>query len=366
MKPTQNDLKAMFGQTPGSFTQAIERGLNAEEAPLRRSFAWRTALITALILLCTAAAAYALGAQLGLFNYWKAEMGITPSPQTQAQLEAGPVKVFDLGPVKITLQESLADGRLVYTACLAETADGSPALFWPPSEDVYISSVSFRESLGLETGVTYTEAAQRLGRPLYRVSAYPSLAPGIAAGEEMMDCQWDEAGRTMMIHMLFTDPQQAAETLPLTLSLQAQEIDPATGNPLADRRWEAEASVILPVGGVIVEKDYLPVGEAQAGGLTLMRLHAAQTCAGVYVDIVFIAPQGRDGDCFDYWGRLSLTDAQGNPLPMGVSFSGSLDEAAAPEWIVKDMMVTLNALPDRLYVTVKDSQGNPLATLPFQ
>ena len=51
---------------------------------------------------------------------------------------------------------------------------------------------------------------------------------------------------------------------------------------------------------------------------------------------------------------------------MGVSFSGSLDEAAAPEWIVKDMMVTLNALPDRLYVTVKDSQGNPLATLPFQ
>lgn len=168
------NLKNMYGSTPESFRQSVERALAQSpeaspaprRAPVRRSL--RLALVCALTLALLTAAAYAV------FSPRVAEVfGAAYGPAAQERLQAGrsaqPESSIELGGVRYTLHEVTYIDSGLYAVATIRPADGSKIVLLPQEEDGPATPVGTDRYNAVHPGSdapTYGEKAAEAGAKL--------------------------------------------------------------------------------------------------------------------------------------------------------------------------------------------------------
>lgn len=349
------NLKDAFSPMPGTCRDALMNAVRSveEDNPMKRA-TYRVALIAAVIIVALMAVAFA-ASQLGLVDFFNRYHDDRLPDSAKAALSATEQKSYEVGPLTITLRETLADGRLAYLTTQARTTDGSPAVMDSSCGDVGMQIWDTEAArLKVPPKTTIFEAAKQAGVPLYVVTSYLTIEDKYHNGEEMQDIIWAEDGSALLVDMLQTDPALVPETLTGVLTLQVQEID-LTKDMYAEDRcaqgkdWSIEAEISISVGGVTAERTYLPEGNAEIMGYTVESIKAQQTCAGVYLTSTMTA--GAEPIRKDVWeifyNLVELVDAQGQPFPGGINLSGSLDEGTWPTVVLKTM-IGVGELPEAL------------------
>lgn len=346
------DLKQAFHPVPEACHRALMDAARSvrEEKPVKR-VSYRAALIAAVILLAAMAVAYA-AVRLGWIEYFSQQYGIAVPRAAQEALETSQPKACQVGPMTFTYQQLLTDRRIVLSSAAVSLTDGGEALY-ADDTNVYESisaisdTVASRYSL-TDHSMTWLEAAQELELPLYGVRALVELPPESDLGSSMEDALWNEDGTIVYFNMPMLAPGSAAGDVNATLYMAVTQFDPATGEVL--EKWETREEVTLPVAPLLEEKTYLPQENATFDGLTLESVHGERYATGVYLSATFTAPDGMTKEeAMDVLHTLSICDADGAPLPMGLSLSICPDAEALPV-VTLEVPASLEALPDEVTV----------------
>lgn len=351
MKHEQDlNLKQAFSPMPDECYHALMHTARSlkEEEPMKRA-AFRTILIVVLIIIATTTMALA-ASRLGLMDLLKNQTSVALPQNAQNILAKTKQTTHEVGPLTITLQETLADGRLIYTNTQAKSAD--PALFFSMCCDAGDPiPEELAKFFSLSSELTYLEAAKVAHLPLYRVFSYLETDSSYLEGDEMMDAVFNDQGEMLLIDLLQTHPDRTPDTIQGTLVLRVQQIDPDSGETMEGKDWRMEKALEIPVQGMIAEKTY-QAGETKAlRNYTLQDIRAEQTCAGVYITASFRAEASVDpDDVHCLYDHLEIRDAAGNPYPRGVSFSGMVDRQSWP--VVRlGWMLGVDQIPETMVLT---------------
>lgn len=367
----QLNLRSAFGTEPEECHAALMAAVRSveEEKKTPRPML-RTLVIAAALLLCMTAAAFA-ATQSGLLDWLAESMGAQAPASAGDVLSATKKASYEVGPLTMTVSETLADGRLAYLTVSTACKDGASALICEGSGDPY-DPVGAAQAAALNhpditADTPMALAARKTGLPLYSVMAWLQLDDDVRTGEEMMDALRLEDGSVLLINMLNTDPQKVSDTLDAYVYLRVRQLDPATLETVGDL-WQTVEQRILTIHGVTNQRTYTPQGDpALNSAMTLTSVKAEQTCAGVYVTVYVDTPDGMPGkelmeSAFDL---LQLLDENGEPFPDGISLSYSVTTATGGELYTSssvyalrfEMMIGVDALPERITVNCPNGRS---------
>ena len=341
------DLKRAFRPVPEACHRALMDAARSvrEEQPVKR-ISYRAALIAAVILIAAMAVAYA-AVRLGWIDYYDQQYGIAVPRAAQEALTASKSKTYQVGPMTFTYQQLLTDQRIVLSSAHVGLTGGGEALY-ANDTNVYDSVSAITDTVAnlyslSDYQETWLEAAQELDLPLYGVRALVEL-PCSA----MEDALWNEDGTIVYFNMPILEPGSVAGDLSATLYMAVTQFDPATGEVL--EKWETREEVTLPVAPLLAEKTYLAQGEAVFDGLTLESVRGELYATGVYLTATFTAPDGMTREeAVDVLHTLGVCDADGAPLPMGLSLSIWPDAEGLPVATL-EVPASLEELPDEVTV----------------
>ena len=364
MKPMEQELKAMFGQTPDSFNAAIDRALAGEKAekpasekpmPRRLSRTWTIVLIVALVLALTTGA-YAAAVRMGLIDFAGDYIGEIPQAALEV-LQSTTVQSWEVGPVTVSLNETIADGHLTYVVCQARMTDGSDALLYNWDCFELRTPEVLKERLGLE-GDWLAVAAAGYDGVICSVQTRLELDPEITDGNEMeLDPAYGHDGSLLNAYMVQTDASALGETVTgqLRVDVRLMQVNDAWLGEYAIH-WDADVKeawteyfpVEIPVVGTIETKTYLPVEDAAFSWGILERVDVERTPAGAYGSI---RVRVTDPSVDIHRVGCGLRDESGEYLPKGIYMAGGFDDA---EWPVVTWLDYFGAdeLPQTLLVHV--------------
>ena len=297
------------------------------------------------------AVAYA-AVRLGWIEYYNQQYGIAVPQAAQEALEASQPKTYQVGPMTFTYQQLLTDQRIVLSSAHVGLTGGGEALY-ASDTDVYDSVSALTDTIANRYSLsnyeeTWLEAAQELDLPLYGVRALVELPPENDLGSAMEDALWNEDGTIVYFNMPMLAPGSAEGELNATLYMAVTQFDPATGEAL--EKWETREEASLPMAQLLEEKTYLPQEDAAFDGLTLESVRGERYATGVYLCATFTAPDGMTKEkAMDVLHTLDICDADGAPLPMGLSLSIWPDAEALPAATL-EVPASLEALPDEVTV----------------
>ena len=367
MKPTDQELKAMFGQTPDSFTAAMERAIAGEKpaqaapAPRRINRTWSIVLIVALALALTTGA-YAAALRLGLRDMLnRGVLSVIPQSALEA-LQATEAQSWEVGPLTVSLNETLADGYMTYVVSQINTTDGSKALMVQGTDDFYIEVPdNLKAYLGIEADRMFDAAASFDG-PIYTVDVWLNIDSELIESEVMgLEGVYGDDGSLLVASMTPTIREKLGDTLSGELQVKVcqlkingyQEETSTVGSETyhMDREtveeWEAFLPIELPVTGVIETRTYWPDGDNDLGWCTVEKVDAERTAAGMYVYISLTASE-------DGRGWVECLDANQQEYPRNDMYSTThIDRDDFPHIVVMTYYGT-DELPDPLYVQSDD------------
>lgn len=359
------NLRSAFGPEPEECHAALmaaARSVKEEKGSTHTGL--RTLVLAAALILCMMAVAFA-ASQAGLLDWLRQAMGVQVPRAAQEVLAATEKTTCQVGPLTLTISETLADGRLAYLTVNAAGTDGA-ALVYEGSGDLFDPvGTTLAKALnhpGILAETSLVQAARISGLPLYCVMAWLQLEEGVGEGVEMMDALRQEDGSLLLIDMLLTNPDKVGEKLNVNICLWVRQIDPVTMKRM-DEGWEMTETRSLTVHGVTARKDYLPQDNAALNDdLTITGVTAEQTCAGAYVTIAMDTREDMTCDELLNSGleALSLLDASGSDLPDGISLTSALlcaDGSQLPEdgpvgQVQLQMMLGVDALPETMTIAM--------------
>ena len=361
MKPTDQELKAMFGQTPDSFTLAMERALAGEkpagsEKPARRlSKTWSIVLIVALALALTAGA-YAAAVRMGLVDFvGRGELHDIPQSALDV-LQSTEVQTFQAGPVTVSLNQTIADGHLAYIVCQSRMTDGSKVLMinW---ELGYHVPEELRQALGLEAYEWMADAAANSGLPVYSVETRLEVDEEIYGGEMGLEAFYTGDGSMVTGGMIDTDGLPVGDVIKGNLRVDVHHMrvsDFSLGeySPHYDMEmlesWTEYFPVEIPVIGVLETKTFKPVGDRDAGRAMLEKIDVERTPAGLYTRLTVTMT---DENADVYWGyglKVQRTEELYEDT-WGLYDGGGVAENDYPR-IVLSGYISADEMPETLYV----------------
>lgn len=367
MNLTDQELKDMFGKTPDSFTAAMERALAGDKpereapAPRRLNRTWSIVLIVALALALTTGA-YAAAVRLGLIDMLnQGVLSVVPQSALEA-LQATEAQSWEVGPLTVSLNESLADGYMVYVVSQINTTDGSKALMVQGTDDFYAEVPdNLKAYLGVE-GERMFDAAARYDGPIYTVDVWLNIDSELIMSEVMgLEGVYGDDGSLLVASMTPTEPELLGDTLPGELQVKVRQLKINSYQEEAftvggetyrvDREevaeWEAFLPIEISVTGVIETRTYLPDGDNDLGWCTVEKVEAERTVAGMYVYMSLTA--SGDGR-----GWVECLDANQQEYPRNDMYSTThIDRDDFPHIVVMTYYGT-DELPDPLYVQSED------------
>ena len=343
------NLRDAFSPMPDDCREALRRAVRScKEEPMKR-FSRRALLIAAALIVLTVAAAYAVG-QLGLSDMFSRYYDLSIPGSTREALSSTVQKTYEAGPLKVTVREALADGRIAYITGLAQAPEGRAL--------VQMSNGDADEPLMPETaahfrlpeGTGFAEAARLTGYPLYFVSFYLSPEEGVINAEEMYSAVWEADGSALLIQQMPTEEGLVGDALTGTLTIRVRQYDPEQNAFMEGRDWRIDEEYTIPVRGIEASKTYVPEGEAEIAGYRVKSVLAEKSVAGVYMTAVLEAGEtGSRDNVWDLYELIGYGDEEGKALPEGISLSGWLENSAWPE-VGKESMLGIDTLPDTLTI----------------
>lgn len=366
MKPTEKDLKAMFGQTPDSFTAAMERALAGETParetakPRRLSKTWSIVLIVALALALTAGA-YAAAVRMGLADFLgRGELLDVPQSALDV-LHNTTVQTWEVGPVTVSLNETIADGHIAYIVCQSRMTDGSPVLMinWELDCDV---PAELRQALGLEDYEWMADAAANSGLPVYSVETRLEVDPEIYGGEMQLEAFYNGDGSMVTAGMIDTDGLPVGNVVKGNLRVDVHRMRISNFSlgeysSLCDResveQWTAFFPVEIPVVGTLETKTYTPVSDADVGWATLEQIDVERTPAGLYTYLT-VTMTDADADVYRGYGLSVQRTEDPEEITDGLYNAGGIWENDYPR-IVLSGFISADEMPEKLCVLDMDT-----------
>ena len=351
-------LRDAFPPMPADCYDALMRAArSAKEETNMKRFTAKTILIAAILAILTMAAALAAGEMLGWTDFFSqyGDQAIVPNAAREIMNETEPQR-FELGALTFTLRQLMCDGRLAVSTTDIRTTDGSPALYcFDPYDTLGCNGENGRQlaaRLGLPWETTYMDAAKQLKLPLYWCQA--TLECQDYAGG-MGDPLWNDDNTMTLFDMAYLEMTEMPEKLDAELFLWVATVDSDNVEESAENALRTRVSISVPVHAETEEKTYLPAEPFSACGLTLQSVRAERTIAGAYLYADFTVEEG-----VDLWEvytgeHIRFLNENGQPFPIGMSLSGSLDEEHFPTVIVGDM-IAVDELPAVFIVAVGDAR----------
>ncbi len=358
MKRMQDiDFTKAYGNPPPSFEQRVQYALRkTKEAdkPVRKA-SLRVVLITALIIVAMTTVAVAASQLMGWTEYFGHYYRVGVPQAAMEEMHQPDAITWEVGPLTFTAHELLTDGHIGLSCINIRTTDGSPALICSDFDhDSPIgmygeNSEAIAQRLGLDPDITWVEAAQRLGMPLYSARAMME-APFEYSGTAMSDAMWNEDNSLSFLCMAIMDKGTPVDQLPVTFYLRADEINPETAE--ASKTWiDHDQTTTLSISPLLEVKTYQPQGSRDIRGFTLQHINAKRYATGIYLDIVFTAPEHVERDtAYDLYD-LTLSDTYGHTLPFGMSLSADIDKTNWPT-VVFHEMIGVNQMPESITLTL--------------
>lgn len=360
MKRMQDiDFTKTYGNPPPSFEHRVQYALRkTEEAdkPMRKA-SLRVVLITALIIAAMTTVAVAASQLMGWTEYFGQHYRIGVPQAALDEMHQPEVITWEVGPLTFTAHELLTDGHIGLSSVTIRTTDGSPALICSdfdhtsPISMYGENSEALAHRLGVDPDTSWVEAAKMLGLPLYSARAMME-APFEYSGSAMYDAMWNEDNSLSFLCMAIMDKGTPVGQLPVTFYLRADAIDLNTAE--ASKSWiDHDQVTTLPVSPLLAEKTYEPQGEADILGFTLQRIEARQYATGVYLDVIFTAPEGVERDtAYDLY-PITLTDAYGHELPFGMNLSLDIDKTDWPKVVLQEM-IGVEKMPETIVLSLNE------------
>jgi len=367
------NLRAAFPEMPADCHDALMRAArSAKEEKKVKKLTLRTALVAALLIIATMAAALAATDALGWTDFFSVYDGTVVPQAAQDILNATEEKSYQIGPLTFTVKQLLCDGRLAMSTTDIRTADGSPALYCADPGDILgcngENGRTLAHRLGLPEDTTYLDAAKQLNLPLYWPRAHLNISEENGGGEGMEDPLWNDDNTMTYFSMGYLDKEKTGglSVLPAEIVFRISRIDPETGEEVADSAILQRESIEIPIHGIIAEKDYAPAEPFTLNGYTLTSVHAEQTVCGLYLDRAFEADEeakkiyeAADGEkAFDIITELwngTWVQENGQGFPEGMSLSGEYDDKDYPILHFRDM-ISVDTMPDTLILEMDNCQ----------
>lgn len=338
-----------------------------EEEPVRK-LTFRVVLLTVLIVAAMMTAALAAGGS-GLAAWYQSYYNALLPKTAQDILSEENSFVMQAGPVKVTADGFLCDGKILYMTADAQLQPEHPALLYPSSDDWNgrIGEV-WAQMLGhpdIHAETTYLEAARVTGLPLYCVSTWIEPLVDVPQGEAMGDGQMQTDGTLMTVIMRYFHEVYEEDTLPVKISIDVWEVDLDTLEAAPDSAWHEERDVSVAVHGVTEEKRYVPDETAcLSERFRLDEVTAKKTAAGVYVTIR-VKPDG--GMTYEDMMHMNfewdVLNEKGVRFPTGLSLTREyldgqgkkLDGNTSAHMLLEEMqymlMITADELPQTMMIT---------------
>ena len=359
------NLQNAFPEMPQDCRDALLRAARSvkEEKNVKYvRFTFKTALIAALLIIAMTAVALAASGVLGWSDFLGAHFGehVVPSTAVNA-MNLEEKKSYEVGPLTFTVTQLMCDGHIAVSATDIRTTDGSPALLTSEPYDPIgawgdVSAVVARR-LGVDPDLTWIEAAKKLNLPLYNVRA--SLETDLA-GSGMEDPLWDENNNISYFSMAYLELGKPEGTLKGELFLRVAPIDPETGEEVEAERAVRREKIEIPVSETLEEKVFRPETPFALQGMALNAVYAEHTVAGLYLTAEWTVDEGVQKACADENSRqdwlfevnpdaenVGWHDETGQPYPIGMSLSGSLDVDQWPNVLIGDM-ISVETMPHTL------------------
>ncbi len=347
----QHAIDACFSSLKGDpwLAQRIITGAGRAPKPQRKlSLGVVLAIALALATMAVAIAAQ----QLGWVDFFGSNYGVAVPKAAQQAMDAARPQAYQVGPMTFTFNQLLTDPHIALSAAGVRTTDGSEALY-ASDTDVYDAVGARGDTLlakyGLDPDVNWLDAALQLGLPLFGVRALIEIGAQEDGGAAMEDAMWQEDGSIVYFNMPMLASPSVKDELPVTLYMAVTQFDPATGEPI--EKWQRREAAALSVAPLLAERTYWPEGGAMLGDIAVRSVHAEQYATGVYLTATFTLPAGLSADeARVALYRLSLCDAEGGMLPMGLNLSGAALLDDQPTAALENL-TSLAALPGRLIVS---------------
>lgn len=353
------NLQNAFSPMPEECRDALLRSARSvkEEEKMKRAVG-RTVLIVALILIATTAVAMAAGNLFGWNDFYGRLFDMNVPKKAQEILSDSPTAEFTVGNVRFTVREQLCDGYIALASTLAETADGSKVLLCMEPFDalgaIGENGEAYAQKLGVSSQMRAIDAARELDIPLYSVRAI--LEPdneGMPEGmlvDAMEEAMWDENGNIVYFSLLDgLTPEYTGETYKINMLLRVAEYDIETDEEIA--RTKKNVTIELPVSKTLGERDYTPDAMLTVNGITLERVHAVHTVAGVYLQTWFKASRDADVQAFYDLCEGRYLDVQEQDYDIGMSLGTPSDVSKWPEASMT-WMISEDELPEQLVFTM--------------
>lgn len=362
-----NNLKDMYGSTPDSFKRSITEALEKTEVkqPMKKRISMRTVLVTALLVLLMGAVALAAAMQWKLQDFFTQNWGtFIPKAGIEA-LEQSESKTYTLGRVKFTLQESIADGQLIYLSTHVESLDENVILYPMAGGDISLPLPdSILELYDLEKGTTIYRAAQEKQLKVYGVSVYPQpVDDSVNTGSEMVEDHYQPDGSLVLINQLSLETDSHEQIIGYNYNFQ--ELFPTPAEDAPDTRLSETDILTLPVQQALAVRTFTPKDEPiPINDGVIQSVTFTQKATGVYVTMQLNIGGECDHDALyeTYYNQISILDDEGNHYPIGISLSGALNSDNYPD-VVFMWMISLDSMPDHINIKVWDDAQETIHTL---
>ena len=359
----QNAFWPMTDECHDKLTTALS-GLREEE-PVKR-FTAKTVLIAACIIVALMAVAYAAGRILGWTDMYSEFYDITVPDEAQQMMKDNGETSYTVGPATFTVGGMYCDGHIVTVSANIRLAGGTKGLLCGESFDQIDENedgIKLAEKLGVDTGLSWNEAAKQLKIPLYSVRLALELPDGVQA-DCMEDYMVNEDGSLTYFTMgAFTNTFRE-EKLDCQIYLRVEEV---TDNPEgSDEAIHEYRDISIPLGKALKTVEYA-VPENVIIGYDDYRLDAVRAelmPGGLYLITVLTDPDeekhpvAAKSDAWNLASDLSFLDPDGEPYEYSLSLSGGTVGMEAWPQIEVSQMVPLTAIPE----TVRLHWQNPEET----
>jgi len=351
-----------YGAAPERFKASISSALRQieEEKPVKRPNV-RLAICVVLALLIAAGGVYAAANDWKLFDFYTKRYGVDVSEGAQDALKQNEMgQRIEAGDVIFTVQEAVADGRYLYLTAKAEPKVASSAYLMGLG-DSPADWMAIDGNYDTENGRSYQRAAREDQKRLIRAELGTNVI-GHENGGGMGDTVTlaDGSLRIIMAMELPTAPEETAIEVELTAYALEWMLAGEDEDVSAGELQKEAIRFTLPVTPPIAQFS-IDVGGQPFPGTAALIDHCSflVTPLSCYYEVAYTVVELEDKLLTAHSRnvlRFELRDAQGESLPIGLSFSGGLNSEDDTHFVMQGS-TRLEKLPQTLILMPSEDWG---------
>ena len=358
------NLRNAFASMPEEAHDALMSAARSvkEDEPVKKA-TFRTVLIAACIIMATMAVAVAAGSIFGWNDFFSKDYG-TELPKTAQQIMASSEPVsWQEGDVVFTVRERYSDPRLAMISTEVRLADGVKGILCAndPFEAIGAcgdDGAAVAKRLGVESSLTWAEAAKKLNLPLYSARAILEIPSELWYGDAYEDPMFNDDGSLTYFSLQPLNGQISGDEIKAKVFLRSKLVNLEDAE---DNTNVTKESVELPIRAekAIAAAEYIiPEGTKVADAFRVDSIQAVLLPSGLHFTTNLTALEGATQDlAFDKL-RVNIVKENGEDYPTGITLNEGFANLDTWPQIPYTQMVSADQIPETIHLVFPDANGN--------